>query len=150
VGVAVLHLLARLHRSYLASSRGGCGVTDERHRPRRDLPADQRTDPNEEFRRRLERETDLSLRKDPERRRFYRSGDLPRSGAPNDDRSPAAMPHSSVDLLTWNGETLTLIEWSQRTGIRVEMLLRRCRKGWSVEQVLTTPPGEGWVTTPPR
>jgi hypothetical protein len=124
-------------------------VTDERHRPRRNLPSDQRPDPNEEFRRRLERETDLSLRADPERRRFYRSGDLPRSGAPNDDRPPAAMPHSGVDLLTWNGETLTLIEWSQRTGIRVEALLRRCRKGWPVEQVLTTPPGEGWVTTPP-
>jgi uncharacterized protein (DUF433 family) len=34
-------------------------------------------------------------------------------------------------------------EWSQRTGIRVKTLLERCRKGWSVEQVLTTPPGGG-------
>jgi hypothetical protein len=33
----------------------------------------------------LERETDLSLREDPERRRFYHSGDLPRSGSPSDD-----------------------------------------------------------------
>jgi hypothetical protein len=119
-------------------------VTDER-RPRRNPASDQRPDPNEEFRRRLERETDLSLRGDPERRRFYRSGDLPRSGSPSDERSPAAMPHSGVDVLTWNGETLTLIGWSQRTGIRVETLLRRCRKGWSVEQVLTMPPGEGVV-----
>jgi hypothetical protein len=65
------------------------------------------------------------------------------------ERPPAAMPHSGVDVLTWNGETLTLIGWSQRTGIRVETLLRRCRNGWSVEQVLTTPPGEGRVATPP-
>ena len=115
-------------------------MTDER-RHRRDPARDQRPDPNEEFRRRLERETDLSLRADPERRRFYRSSDLPRSGPPSDDRPPAAMPHSGVDVLTWNGETRTLMEWSQRTGIRVETLLRRCRKGWSVEQVLTTPPG---------
>ena len=43
----------------------------------------------------------------------------------------------------WNGEALTLIGWSQRMGIRVETLLRRCRKGWSVEQVLTTPPEGG-------
>jgi hypothetical protein len=128
--------------------RGGSDVTDER-RPRRNLPADQRPDPNEEFRRRLERETDLSLRGDPERRRFYRSGDLPHSRSSSDDRPPAAMPHSGVDVLTWNGEALTLIEWSQRTGIRVETLLRRCRNGWSVEQVLTTPPGEGRVATPP-
>src|SRR6266545_5366411 len=54
-------------------------VTDERSH-RRNPASDQRPDPNEEFRRRLERETDLSLRGDPERRRFYRSGDLPRSG----------------------------------------------------------------------
>jgi len=59
------------------------------------------------------------------------------------------MPHSGVDVLTWNGETLTLIEWSQRTGIRVETLLRRCRNGWSVERVLTTPPGAGRVAAPP-
>ena len=117
-------------------------MIDER-RPRRNPARDQRPDPNEEFRRRLERETDLSLRKDPERRRFPRFGDLPRSRSPSDDPSAAAMPHSGVDVLTWNGETRTLIEWSQRTGIRVETLLRRCGKGWSVEQVLTTPPGEG-------
>ncbi len=125
-------------------------MTEERRLRRLNVPPDQRPDPNEEFRRRLERETDLSLRKDPERRWFYRSGDLPRSGSPSDERPPAAMPHSGVDVLTWNGETLTLIEWSRRTGIRVETLLRRCRKGWSVEQVLTTPPGEGMVATPSR
>jgi hypothetical protein len=123
-------------------------VTDER-RPRRNPARDQRPDSNEEFRRRLERETDLSLRKDPERRRFPRSSDLPHSRSPSDERASAAMPHSGVDVLTWNGEALTLIEWSQRTGIRVETLLRRCRKGWSVEQALTTPPGEGRVATPP-
>jgi hypothetical protein len=123
-------------------------VTDERH-PRRNPARDQRADSNEEFRRALERETDRSLRKDPERRRFYRSEDLPHSRSSSDDRSPAAMPHSAVDVLTWNGEALTLIEWSQRTGLRVETLLRRCRNGWSVEQVLTTPPGEGRVATPP-
>jgi hypothetical protein len=116
-------------------------VADER-RPRRNPPPDQRPDPNEEFRRALERETDLSLREDPERRRVYRTVDLPRSGSPSDDRSPSARRHDRDDVLTWNGEPLTLIGWSQRTGIRVETLLRRCRKGWSVEQVLTTPPGE--------
>jgi hypothetical protein len=113
-------------------------VTDER-RPRANRPPRQRPDPNEEFRRALERETDLSLRQDPERRRFYQSGDLPRSGSPNDD--PATPRHHRGEVLTWDGETLTLVEWSQRTGIRVKTLLQRCRKGWSVEQVLTTPPG---------
>jgi hypothetical protein len=113
-------------------------VTDER-RPRPNTPPRQPPVSDEEFRRALERETDLSLREDPERRRFYQSEDLPRSGSPSDD--PAAQPHHRGEVLTWNGETLTLVEWSQRTGIRVKTLLQRCRKGWTVEQVLTTPPG---------
>ena len=116
-------------------------MTDERLHPRRNPARDQRPDPNEEFRRRLERETDLSLREDPERRRFYQTVDLPHSRSPSDARSPAARQHRRDDVLTWNGETLTLVAWSQRTGIRVETLLHRCRKGWSVERVLTTPRG---------
>jgi hypothetical protein len=113
-------------------------VTDER-RPRPNAPHPQPPVSVEEFRRALERETDLSLREDPERRRFYRAGDLPRYGSPSDD--PAGHWHHRGELLTWKGETLTIAEWSQRTGIRVRTLLDRCRKGWSVEQVLTTPPG---------
>jgi hypothetical protein len=113
-------------------------VTDER-RPRPNTPPRQPPVSDEEFRRALERETDLSLREDPERRRFYRLGDLPRSGSPRDD--PAVQWHHRGEPLTWKGETLTLAEWSERTGIRVRTLLERCRKGWSVEQVLTTPPG---------
>jgi len=113
-------------------------VTDERHlRPNR--PPRQPPISDEEFRRALERETDLSLREDPERRRVYQTVDLPRSGSSSDD--PAAPRHHRGEVLTWNGDTLTLGEWSQRTGIRVKTLLQRCRKGWSVEQVLTTPPG---------
>ncbi|HZA83089.1 MAG TPA: hypothetical protein VFC13_16720, partial [Actinomycetes bacterium] len=61
-------------------------MTDER-RPPPTPPPDQRPDPNEEFRRALERETDLSLREDPERRRTYTSMDLPRSRSPSDDGS---------------------------------------------------------------
>ena len=112
-------------------------MTDERRlRPnstRRERPVS-----DEEFRAALERETDLSLHQDPKRRRYYRAGDLPRSGSPTDD--PATLWHHRGELLTWNGETLTVAKWSQRTGIQVKTLLRRCRKGWSVEQVLTTPP----------
>ena len=113
-------------------------MTDER-RPRPHSPRD-RPVSDEEFRAALERETDLSLREDPGRRRYYRAGDLPRSGSPGDD---AAAPwHHRGELLTWNGETLTVARWSQRTGIQVTTLLARCRKGWSVERVLTTPPGD--------
>ena len=117
-------------------------MADERRRPMRNLPPNQRPVADEEFRRRLERETDLSLREDPERRRMYTSMDLPHSRSSSDDRSLPTRRHHRHDELTWNGETLTLVGWSQRTGIRVEVLLRRCRRGWSVEQVLTMPLGE--------
>jgi hypothetical protein len=135
--------LPRVGRPAATWRRGGGGsdVTDER-RPRPTPPPGQRPDPNEEFRRALERETDLSLREDPERRRLYTSMDLPHSRSPSDDRSLPTRRHHRHDELTWNGETLTLVGWSQRTGIRVEVLLRRCRRGWSVQQVLTTPLGE--------
>jgi hypothetical protein len=113
-------------------------VTDER-RPRPNSPSRERPVSDEEFRAALERETDVSLREDPERRRPYRAGDLPRSGSPSDD--PAEEWHHRGELLTWNGETLTIATWSQRTGVQVKTLLQRCRMGWSVEQVLTTPPG---------
>jgi len=48
-----------------------------------------------------------------ERRRYYRAGDLPRSGSPSDD--PATPWHHRGELLTWNGETLTVATWSQRS-----------------------------------
>ena len=53
-------------------------MTDER-RPRPNSPRRDRPVSDEEFRAELERETDLSLREDPERRRYHRAG-LPRSG----------------------------------------------------------------------
>lgn len=96
-------------------------MTDER-RPRPNTPPRQPPVSDEEFRRALERETDLSLHEDPERRRYYRAGDLPRSGSRSDD--PAAPWHHRGELLTWNGETLTVARWSQRTGIQVRTLLR--------------------------
>ena len=113
-------------------------MTDERRPARTVLPREQPVS-DEEFRAALERETDLLLREDPERRRYYRAGDLPRCGSPSDD--PAAQWQHRGELLTWNSETLTVAKWSQRTGIQVKTVLQRCRKGWSVEQVLTTPPG---------
>jgi hypothetical protein len=44
--------------------------------------------------------------------------------------------------LTFNKETLTLFEWSDRTGLSVDVLRGRKSKGWSVEDMLTTPIGE--------
>ncbi len=41
--------------------------------------------------------------------------------------------------LTFQGETLTLIEWSERVGISHAALSKRLRLGWDIERVLTQP-----------
>ena len=38
------------------------------------------------------------------------------------------------------GESLTLMQWSRRTGLSKHTIWRRLEKGWSVEKTLTTPP----------
>ena len=43
-------------------------------------------------------------------------------------------------ILTYNGKTQTLVDWSDETGIRRGTLLRRIQRGWSVEAALTTAP----------
>ena len=43
-------------------------------------------------------------------------------------------------LITFNGETLTLIQWSRRTGLHKNTLQRRLDRGWSDERALLTPP----------
>lgn len=42
-------------------------------------------------------------------------------------------------LLTYNGETACLSEWSERLGMGRGVLRKRIDSGWSVEEALTTP-----------
>jgi len=42
---------------------------------------------------------------------------------------------------TFNGETLTVRQWSERTGIPATIIANRLRKGWSIERALTEPAG---------
>ena len=42
-------------------------------------------------------------------------------------------------FLAFNGETLTVSEWSRKIGVPVVRLIRRIKAGWSVERALTTP-----------
>lgn len=41
--------------------------------------------------------------------------------------------------LTFNGETMTLMEWSERYNLLFETLRGRLKRGWSVEDALTRP-----------
>lgn len=40
-------------------------------------------------------------------------------------------------FITFNGETLTIAQWSEKTGIPYSTILGRLKKGWSVSDVLT-------------
>ncbi|WP_147435502.1 hypothetical protein [Paenirhodobacter hankyongi] len=55
-------------------------------------------------------------------------------------REPAPAPKVKPEPIryTFEGETLTLEEWSARTGIKFHTLNGRLRSGWSVEEALTT------------
>lgn len=44
--------------------------------------------------------------------------------------------------LTYGGETLTVAEWAERTGIEKTALLYRINAGWDAERALTTPARE--------
>jgi len=43
-------------------------------------------------------------------------------------------------LLDFNGESLTIAEWSRRTGLSANIIAKRISSGWSSELALTTPP----------
>lgn len=43
-------------------------------------------------------------------------------------------------LLTWNGKTLCLSEWSEITGIGRKTIARRLQLGWEVQRALTESP----------
>jgi hypothetical protein len=48
----------------------------------------------------------------------------------------------SSRYLTWNGQMLTLAEWSERTGFKRETIARRVEAGWSVGDAMSLPTDE--------
>ena len=54
-------------------------------------------------------------------------------------RQEQANNKRSNHLLTFNGKTQTLSQWSQEVHIKSHTLLARLKRGWSVEKTLTTP-----------
>lgn len=45
----------------------------------------------------------------------------------------------SNTLITFNGKTLTLAQWSREIGVQYGTLVARWSRGWNVERMLTTP-----------
>lgn len=56
-----------------------------------------------------------------------------------DTRRAQALNKASSRLLTFNGETMSMSEWSERMHVPYFRLRSRLRIGWTVERALTTP-----------
>lgn len=52
---------------------------------------------------------------------------------------PARVDYPEGMLLTYDGITQTIKAWEESTGFNASTLIKRLRKGWDVEQVLTAP-----------
>lgn len=52
---------------------------------------------------------------------------------------------SAVRSITWKGETLTMIEWSEKLHIRYSTLESRIRRGWALSKALTAKPGSTYA-----
>lgn len=56
------------------------------------------------------------------------------------DAKTQANNHRNNIMLTLDGETLTLAQWSEKIDINYETLLSRYKSGWTVEEILTLRP----------
>lgn len=45
---------------------------------------------------------------------------------------------STSRMLTHNGKTMSMSEWSEETGVHMSTLCQRLKRGWSVDRALTT------------
>ena len=51
----------------------------------------------------------------------------------------------SSRVITYKDESLSIHDWSERTGIPVSRLAYRLRLGWSAQKIFFTPPLKGWA-----
>ena len=60
--------------------------------------------------------------------------------APKPPRPAKPKPERQRRILyTFNGQTMTLVEWSKALGIKQQTIWARIRKGWTIEDVLSRP-----------
>jgi hypothetical protein len=52
----------------------------------------------------------------------------------------------NLTLLTFNGETQCLTDWAEQTGIDRRTIMKRIRRGWTIERALNTPS----MSNPPK
>lgn len=82
-------------------------------------------------------ETFLMLKEYQDANQFERIRQEARDAILSGDWVPA--PNRTPGSLTYEGQTLTLSEWAEKIGIRVDLIRSRLAAGWDVKDVLNTP-----------
>lgn len=54
---------------------------------------------------------------------------------------------SYTRLYTYNGETLSIMQWAEKTGIPSNMLYKRIKRGWTIEKAIETKSLKKWGKT---
>ena len=44
-----------------------------------------------------------------------------------------------ISPITFNGRTISLIDWQKETGINIDAISKRIKTGWTIQEALTTP-----------
>lgn len=70
------------------------------------------------------------------RRQIANANPLPSPPVKKPKRKPKVKRHDGLIMITFAGETLTVSEWSGRTGVKPATIRHRYRKGWSADEVL--------------
>jgi hypothetical protein len=55
------------------------------------------------------------------------------------DHDVLTKPLRSMPTYTFGDETLSMAEWSRRTGIKISTLFKRLKNGWPIERILSAP-----------
>lgn len=61
-------------------------------------------------------------------------------------RREQAQNRRSTHAITLNGDTRTITDWARRCGIDPSTLRTRLKRGWSIDQALTSPAGTSLLT----
>ena len=58
-------------------------------------------------------------------------------------KSAMTTPPALGKMITYQGETLTMMGWSRRLGAKANVVSKRIRNGWSIEDAISVPLSQG-------
>jgi transposase len=83
---------------------------------------------------------DITLDRFPDRNGDYVPGNVRWA-----NKTEQATNRDATVFITYNGESLSIAEWSRRTGLNRSVISSRLEKGWPVEKIFTEPVTKGFV-----